>query len=71
MTEELGSSELSTGGKSLLRITLPLFEIETKMVCLAFLKCKTVRIGRRTRRGHFTSAGITDVRSIFGGKNAV
>ena len=30
-------------------------------------KWKTVCVGNRTRRGHFASAGITDVRSINGG----
>ena len=33
--------------------------------------CKAVRIGKRTRRGHFSSAGITDVHSFSGHMDGV
>ena len=33
--------------------------------------CKAVCIGKGTTRGHFTAAGITDVRSISENKNGV
>ena len=34
-------------------------------------RCCTVCVDKRTRRGHFTSAGNAAVRSVFGGKDGV
>ena len=38
---------------------------------VGLITCKTVCIGKRTRLGHLTSAGISDVQSIFGSEDGV